>query len=255
MMPKHRSTLKIHKRRGLTMMSDRCRNPAHIIPPAQVNTLFLSLRHVFLIPSAVRNPRAIVRMLHRPVLPSQSRSRLTNTGFSRRSESSVFRWTCRLPPPLFSLSLFPLFMCVLECRRFYVLIDCCRCVEFFPFLRRWKSRAGNSSLYPRPFSFTLADESFFFLFLQCIKHVLRLHGPQMKGIEAQPSLFIMKLAVSLLHNHATKWSFHAYMPHGWYFMKEGLERERERGFAHSRGENNAFKESWFSEGLGCYLAA
>ncbi len=48
-----------------------------------------------------------------------------------------------------------------ECRRFYVpgSSTCCWFVKFFPFLRRWKSRAGNTSLYPRPFSFTLTDES------------------------------------------------------------------------------------------------
>ncbi len=162
MMPKHRSTLKIHKRRGLTMVSDQCRNPAHIghsVPPAQVNTLFLSLRRVFLIPCEVRNLRAIVRVQLTlwDALPCRSRVwRLTNAAFSRRSESNVFRWTCRarrVPPPLSRG----------ECRWFYVpgSSTCCCCwfVKFFPFLRRWKSRAGNTSLYPRPFSFTLTDES------------------------------------------------------------------------------------------------
>lgn len=204
-MPKHRSTLKIHSRRGPVMVSIQWRNPAHIqgrsVPPAQVNTL----RRVFLIPCGVGNMRAIVEVqVH---VEGRSRPKVfEDCGwralcFWRRSKWNVLRWTCRkrrVPPPPSPL----------ECRRFYVagLMDCC-CwfVKFFPFLRRWKSRAGNTSSSPRPFGFTLADESA----LQAWNACFRSTDCKCEACRTNPFLFMVKVALDPLHNPATKWSFHA----------------------------------------------
>lgn len=205
MMPKHRSTLKIHSRRGPIMVSIQWRNPAHMghsVPPAQVNTLLLFLRRVFLIPCGAGNLRAIVEVqVH---AEGWSRAKVfEDCGwralcFWRRSEWNVLRWTCRerrVPPPP---SPSPL-----ECRRFYVpgLMDCC-CwfVKFFPFLRRWKSRAGNTSLYPRPFGFTRVHESI----LQAWNTCFGRNDCKREACGTNPFLFMVKVALDPLHNPATE---------------------------------------------------
>lgn len=189
MMPKQRSTLKIHSRGGPVMVSIQCGDPAHMrpsVPPAQVNTLLLLLRRVFLIPCGVGNPRAIVEVQVHAEGWSRAKA-FEDCGsralcFWRRSEWNVLRWTCRerrVPPPP------PPSPSPLECQRFYVpgLIDCC-CwrVKFFPFLCRWKSRAGNTSPHPRPFGFTWEH-------FTGVRHVLSPHRLQMRGMRDQPFPF------------------------------------------------------------------
>jgi len=221
MRPKHRSTLKIHKRRGLTMMSTQCRNPPHIGhsgPPAHANTLFRSLRRVFLIPCKLRNLRAIVRVQIEDALPSRSRVWKQDWGFYKRCVFKEERIECfqvNLPRASSSSSLSLSLSLSLSggmptvlCSR---LIDCCWFVKFFPFLLRWKSRPGNSSFIHASSSALHSQMRAFY------RHETR-------ALAAQTANERLRGSTPSFHNEigfksiaqSSDHSMHTF--HGWYFM-------------------------------------